>query len=384
MAKPAGASCNLSCRYCYYLDKSKNRLVKQQKMTDEVLERFIREYIAAQTQEAVMFTWHGGEPLLRDLQFYRRAIELQRKYSDGRHIDNCLQTNGTLITAEWCKFFRDNNFLIGLSIDGAQPFHDEYRKDRNGNPTFPRVLKAARLLDLYGVDWNAMATVNRHNADYPVEFYKFFRDSLKSRYVQFSPIVERVNEDGQVQPDMPGGEIADYSVTPEQWGRFLCGVFDEWVKSDVGRVFVQIFDATLANYVGVPPGVCTLSGQCGEALAMEFNGDVYSCDHFVYTDHKLGNISDSTFAAMTDTDRHRKFIRESRRLPRKCLECKYLSACHGECPKNRIIPSTDGGPNSNYLCVGYHRYFEHTEKAMLLMKNELLNGRPAANIMKAK
>lgn len=381
MAKPAGASCNLACEYCYYTDKSRIYGDRNQIMTDELLEQFIRDYIASQPQEAVMFTWHGGEPLLRNRKFYELALSLQRKYAGSHHIDNCIQTNGTLISPDWCKFFRDNNFLIGLSTDGPMELHDEYRCDHSNKPTFLRVLKAARLLDTYGVDWNAMATVNNNNADYPLEFYRFFRDTLKCRYLQFTPIVERIDNGLQVRADMKGGEIAPYSVTQEQWGIFLCSIFDEWVKHDVGKMFVQIFDATLANYVGVPPGVCTLAGECGQAIVMEHNGDVYSCDHFVYPDHRLGNIRESSFPTMLNSARHQEFIAKSRELPHKCRKCRYIYICNGECPKNRIITDPDGGSNLNYLCEGYFCFFSHTEKAMLFMSNEIINGRAPANIM---
>lgn len=381
MAKPAGASCNLACEYCYYADKSRIYGNRPQMMTDELLEQFIRDYIASQPQEAVMFTWHGGEPLLRNRKFYELALSLQRKHADGHHIDNCIQTNGTLINQDWCKFFHDNNFLIGLSIDGPMNLHDEYRCDHQDRPTFLRVLKAARLLQTYGVDWNAMATVNNVNADHPLEFYRFFRDTLKCRYLQFTPIVERIDKGLQIQADVAGGDMAPYSVTPEQWGSFLCTIFDEWVKNDVGKMYVQLFDATLANYVGVPPGVCTLAGKCGQALVMEHNGDVFSCDHFVYPDHHLGNILESSFPTMLNGERHQGFIAKSRQLSEKCLNCRYIHICNGECPKNRIVPNPEGGPNLNYLCEGYFRFFSHTEKAMLFMRNEIINDRAPANIM---
>lgn len=382
MTKPAGAACNLACGYCYYLDKSRLYANVPQVMTDAMLERFVREYIAAQPQEAVMFTWHGGEALLRNRAFYERALQLQRKYAGGHHIDNCIQTNGTLITADWCRFFRDNNILIGLSIDGPQRFHDEYRRDRNDRPTFLRVTKAAQLLNAYGVEWNAMAVVNDYNADYPLEFYRFFRDTLRCRYLQFTPIVERLDGGEMVQPDKTDGELAPFSVSPRQWGEFLCAIFDEWVRKDVGEMFVQIFDATLANWVGAPPGICTLAPSCGHALVMEFNGDVYSCDHFVYPDHYLGNISDTPLVSMVISKRQQEFAEKSTRLPGQCLRCRYLSLCNGECPKNRITLSADGEPGLNYLCEGYYRFFAHSEKAMRFMKNELANGRPPANIMK--
>lgn len=382
MTKPAGAACNLACEYCYYLGKANLYPKTPQVMTDALLERFIRDYISAQTEESVMFTWHGGEPLLRNRKFYERVLELQRKYADGHHIDNSLQTNGTLLTSDWCKFFRDNNFLIGLSIDGPEWLHDEYRRDRRDNPTFLRVIKAARLLNSHGVEWNAMAVVNDYNADYPLEFYRFFRDTLECGFLQFTPIVERTAFGVMLQPDMPGGEVAPFSVSPKQWGEFLCAIFDEWVKNDVGQIFVQIFDATLANWMGVPPGVCTLAKECGHALVMEFNGDVYSCDHFVFPDYYLGNITETSLPDMANSQRHLKFIDKSNTLPYKCQACRYLFACNGECPKNRISTTAEGKPGLNYLCEGYYRFFAHSEKAMQFMKTEILSGRPPSNVMK--
>lgn len=383
MAKPAGASCNLRCKYCYYLDKTELYPGVTPVMSDAVLERFVRDYIAAQPQEAVMFTWHGGEALLRDRKFYERVLQLQRKYAGGHHIDNSLQTNGTLINDDWCRFFRDNNFLIGLSIDGPQRFHDEFRRDRNGRPTYPKVMRGVELLNRHGVEWNAMAVVNSGNAEYPLEFYRFFRDTLGCRYLQFTPIVERLDGGKMAQPDKRMGEIAPFSVSPLQWGDFLCAIFDEWVRRDVGEMFVQLFDATLANWVGVPPGVCTLAPECGQALVMEFDGSVYSCDHFVYPDHYLGNISNKSLISMIVSERQQEFADKSRKLPGKCLKCRYLFACNGECPKNRISVTECGEPGLNYLCEGYHRFFAHSERAMRFMRNEYVNNRPPSNIMYA-
>lgn len=381
MAKPAGAVCNLACEYCYYLDKAQLYPGRKQLMSDETLERYVGEYIASQRQEAVMFVWHGGEALMRDRRFYERVIELQQKYANGHHIDNSLQTNGILINEDWCRFFKDHNFLIGLSIDGPQRFHDEYRRDKKGKPTFLRILRAARLLNLYGVDWNAMAVVNDYNSEYPVEFYRFFRDTLECNYLQFAPIVERTVSGRLIEPDAEIGEIAPFSVSPDKWGKFLCEIFDEWVRKDVGKMFVQLFDSTLANWVGVPPGVCTMGEGCGSALVVEYNGDVYSCDHFVSWDHCLGNLADMPLRKMLSCDKHRKFVEFSRNLSAKCKECRYLFACHGECLKNRIVPMGEGHPRHNYLCDGYYKFFSHTDHAMRFMKNEILCGRTPSNVM---
>lgn len=386
MLKPAGSLCNLRCKYCYYLEK--NALYTEQKnhvISDEMLDKFIREYIEAQTSPDVLFCWHGGETLMRPISFYRRAIELQRKYARGRRIDNTIQTNATMLTDEWCEFFRENNFLVGVSIDGPQEFHDEYRRTATGKPTFHKVMQGIRLLNKHNVDWNALAVVNDFNADYPLEFYTFFKE-IGCHYIQFTPIVERRIErnDGlSLAPGMEeGGELVDFSVTPEQWGKFLCTIFDEWVRHDVGTYFIQIFDATLANWVGVQPGLCSLTKECGHAGVMEFNGDVYSCDHFVYPEHLLGNINEKTITEMMYGEKQREFAKlKHELLPQQCRECPVEFACHGECPKNRFTRDKYGNPGLNYLCKGYRQFFEHVKPYMDFMKGELDAKRPPSNVM---
>ena len=294
MTKPIGSVCNLACDYCYYLEKSNlYKDISKHVMSDELLEKFIREYIQAQTMSSVLFTWHGGETLMRPLSFYKRVMELQKRYAGGRNIENCIQTNGTPLTDEWCEFFRANNWLVGVSVDGPQEFHDEYRRNRQGKPSFVKVMQGIRLLNKHGVEWNALAVVNDFNGDYPLDFYHFFKE-IDCHYIQFTPIVERIKRraDGRylATPLDEGEKLADFSVSPEQWGNFLCTIFDEWVRNDVGNFYIQLFDSTLANWVGEQPGVCTLAKQCGHAGVMEFNGDVYSCDHFVFPEFKLGNI----------------------------------------------------------------------------------------------
>ena len=387
MLKPIGAHCNLACDYCYYLEKAKlYDDVPRHVMSEELLEEFVRQYIGAQTMSEVLFTWHGGETLMRPLSFYKKAMELQRKYAGGRRIDNCIQTNGTMLTDEWCKFFRENNWLVGVSIDGPQEFHDEYRKNRAGAPSFHKVMKGIELLNKHGVEWNAMAVVNDFNADYPLDFYHFFKE-IGCRYIQFTPIVERIrrHDDGRHLAHISDGEdcpLADFSVTPEHWGNFLCTIFDEWVRNDVGEVFVQIFDATLCNWVGHAPGVCTMARSCGHAAVMEFNGDVYSCDHFVFPEYKLGNIRTQTLTQMLYSPRQDEFgAMKINSLPRQCKECTYLFACNGECPKNRFAKTKDGEDGLNYLCAGYRKYFEHVAPYMDFMKEELRNERPPANVM---
>lgn len=389
MAKPIGAHCNLACAYCYYLEKA--RLydeVPKHVMSDELLEQFIRDYIQSQTMPQVLFTWHGGETFMRPLSFYKKAMELQRKYAGGRTIDNCIQTNGTLITDEWCRFLKENNWLVGVSIDGPQEFHDEYRRNVQGKPSFVKVMQGINLLNKHGVQWNAMAVVNDFNADYPLDFYRFFKE-IGCHYIQFTPIVERVrpHSDGRRLAHLMDGDncpLADFSVTPEQWGRFTCAIFDEWVCHDVGTYFIQLFDSTLANWVGEQPGVCTLAQTCGHAAVMEFNGDVYACDHFVFPEYKLGNIRTHTLVEMLYGEKQRQFgSLKHNGLPTQCKVCKYLFACHGECPKNRFARTADGEPGLNYLCEGYYRFFDHVAPYMDFMKNELQNQRPPANIMEA-
>lgn len=387
MAKPAGSRCNLACEYCYYLEKSHLYADRaQQVMSDETLEIFIREYLAAQIQPQVLFTWHGGETLMRPVSFYRRAMELQRKYAGGRTIDNCIQTNGTLLTDEWCAFFKENHWLVGVSIDGPQEFHDEFRRNKAGRPSFRQVMRGIGLLNRHGVEWNALAVVNDFNADYPLDFYRFFKE-IDCRYIQFTPIVERAepHADGRTlaaADEAGSGGLLDFSVTPEQWGNFLVAIFDEWVRNDVGRFFVQLFDATLANWVGQSPGICTLAPTCGHAGVVEWNGDVYSCDHFVFPQYRLGNIRENTVTEMMHSSRQLAFGQAKRTaLPRQCRECRFLFACNGECPKNRFARTADGEAGLNYLCRGYRQYFEHVAPYMDWMKKELLEGRAPAGIV---
>lgn len=388
MTKPVGAVCNLACKYCYYLEKT--NLYKDNKskyvMSDSLLEKFIKEYINSQTMPQVLFTWHGGETLMRPLSFYQKVIELQKKYANGRTIDNCIQTNGTLLNDEWCEFFHNNHWLVGVSIDGPQDFHDEYRKNKQGKPSFVKVMQGIKLLKKHQVEWNAMAVVNDYNADYPLEFYHFFKD-LECHYIQFTPIVERIhlNSDGRYLANVLQKEekLADFSVTPEQWGNFLCTLFDEWVKNDVGKYFIQIFDATLANRMGTQPGVCTMAPTCGHAGVMEFNGDVYACDHFVFPEFKLGNIYEKSLIEMMYGDKQSRFGLQKRdALPAQCKACKYLFACNGECPKNRFLTTEDGEFGLNYLCKGYYQFFDHIAPYMDFMKKELLAERAPANVMK--
>lgn len=387
MLKPAGAHCNLACKYCYYLEK--NNLYQNSHrhlMSDEMLEQFTREYIEAQTMPQVLFTWHGGEPLMRSIDFYRKALALQKKYAHGKQIDNVIQTNGTLLTDEWCEFFAKNHWLVGISIDGPQEYHDHYRVTPAGKPSWEKVMQGIQLLKKHRVEWNAMAVVNAYNAEHPLEFYHFFRDN-GCQYLQFTPIVERLteHEDGRTLASLADDReipLADASVTPQQWGNFLCTIFDDWVRHDVGKTFVEIFDCTLANWMGVLPGICAYSKECGHAGVMEHNGDVYSCDHFVFPEYKLGNIRDQSLIDMLYGEKQQAFSRlKHTSLPRQCKECDMEFACHGECPKNRFEKDKYGEPGLNYLCQGYYQYYSHVAPYMDFMKRELLAQRPPANIM---
>ena len=387
MLKPAGAHCNLACKYCYYLEK--NNLYQNSHrhlMSDEMLEQFTREYIEAQTMPQVLFTWHGGEPLMRSIDFYKKALALQKKYAHGKQIDNVIQTNGTLLTDEWCEFFAKNHWLVGISIDGPQEYHDHYRVTPAGKPSWEKVMQGIRLLKKHRVEWNAMAVANAYNAEHPLEFYHFFRDN-GCQYLQFTPIVERLteHEDGRTLASLADDReipLADASVTPQQWGNFLCTIFDDWVRHDVGKTFVEIFDCTLANWMGVLPGICAYSKECGHAGVMEHNGDVYSCDHFVFPEYKLGNIRDQSLIDMLYGEKQQVFSRlKHTSLPRQCKECDMEFACHGECPKNRFEKDKYGEPGLNYLCQGYYQYYSHVAPYMDFMKRELLAQRPPANIM---
>ncbi len=383
MAKPVGARCNLACDYCYYLEKQKLYPdTAGHLMSEPLTEVFIREYIQSQFVPEVNFTWHGGEPMMRPLSYYRKVVAWQRQYAGGKAIMNCIQTNGTLLTPEWCRFLHDEGWLVGISIDGPRDMHDAYRTRRNGAPTWHRVMQGIDMLERYGVEWNAMAVVNDITASRPLDFYRFFRDELGCRYLQFTPVVERIrrHSDGRHLAHVMDGEeyeLAPFSVSPRAWGEFLCQVFDEWYAHDVGEMFVQTFEATLANWAGVTPGVCSLSDWCGHAAVMEHNGDVYCCDHFVFPEYYLGNIRHRGLPDMMDSERQRTFAAmKTGGLPTQCRRCQWQFACHGECPRNRFTKTKDGEPGLNYLCEGYRRYFAHVAPAMEELKARFCTDRP--------
>ncbi len=389
MLKPAGPSCNLDCTYCYYLEKKKLYPGKKDfRMTDELLEEFTKQFIEAHQIPVVTFTWQGGEPTLMGLDFYRKAIELQKKYSGGKTIENAFQTNGTRLNEDWCMFFNDNKILVGISIDGAEHNHDHYRHTVTGGPTFKRAMKGIELLQKYKVEFNTLSCVNDYNVHFASETYRFLK-SIGSVFLQFLPVVERKAKD---QPDniltlVPhdyheDAEVTEWSVNGKDFGKFLVTIFDEWVRSDVGRYFVQIFDATLANQVGEMPGICVFAATCGDALVMEHNGDIYSCDHFVYPEYYLGNILEKPMIDLVKSQRQFDFgIDKRNKLPRYCLQCDVRYACHGECPKHRFLSTPDGKPGLNYLCEGYRMFFHHAEPYMEYMAKELKNKRAPANVM---
>lgn len=376
LAKPTGATCNLDCTYCFFLSKEMLYPGSRFRMADELLESYIRQLIESQDVPEIQVAWQGGEPTLMGLDFFKRSIELQKKYQKpDTTIINTMQTNGTLLNNDWCTFFRDHQFLIGLSIDGTKDLHDFYRVDKGGHGTFDKVIHAAKLMQENGVDFNILTTVNAHNAEKPLEIYRFFRDELKARYLQFIPIVERQNSTGFQE----GNTVTDRSVTARQWGKFLITIFDEWVRNDVGEVFVQMFDSALASWYGIPSSLCIFQEKCGKALAMEHNGDLYCCDHFVEPKYLLGNILKDSMAALVESPKQMQFGQDKLdTLPKYCLNCEVRFACHGECPKNRFIETPDGEPGLNYLCEGYKAFFRHIDWPMKFMATQLrLNKAPS-------
>jgi uncharacterized protein len=380
LAKPTGAVCNLDCKYCFFLSKEMLYPGSRFRMADELLEEYIKQLIESQSGPEVSLSWQGGEPTMMGLDFFKRSIKIADKYKrQGTTISNTMQTNGILIDDEWCEFFKENNFLIGLSIDGTKELHDYYRVDKGGHGTFDKVVKAARLMDKHKVDFNLLTTVHSKNADYPLEVYRFFRDELKAKFIQFIPIVERDNETGYQE----GNKVTDRSVTAKQWGNFLISVFDEWVRKDVGEVYVQMFDAALASWYGHPPAMCIFAEKCGTALTMEHNGDIYSCDHFVEPKYLLGNILESNMADLVTSDEQIKFGNDKLdTLPKYCMNCEVRFACNGECPKNRFIETPDGEPGLNYLCEGYKAFFRHIDIPMKFMVQKLNMNQAPSDIVK--
>jgi len=395
MAKPIGPICNLDCKYCYYLEKENLfPSTERFRMSEPVLEAFVKQYIEAQDVPEVTFAWQGGEPTLLGLDFFRRVVKLQKKYAGGKKISNTLQTNGTLLNDAFCSFFSDHGFLIGISIDGPRDLHNKYRVDKRGRPSFDDVMQGISLLQKHRTEFNTLIVVNRITAEKPLEIYGFLK-RIGSGFMQFIPIVERrpaaeardLGLDLDQPPELvgPGEEtqITSWSVRPEQYGAFLVTIFDAWVRRDVGRYFVQMFDVALANWFGAGGSLCLFSERCGDALVVEHNGDLFSCDHFVYPRYRLGNILNRTMAEMAFSAEQRRFgDQKAATLPRVCRECPVRFACNGECPKHRFLKTPDGEMGLNYLCAAYKRFFTHIDPYMREMARLIRSGRTAADIMR--
>ena len=373
MTKPIGPICNLDCEYCFYLDKEElYPETRSFRMDDAVLENYVKQYIEAQEVNEVTFAWQGGEPTLMGVDFFRQAIRYQQKYRrPGMQIQNSFQTNATLLDDEWGEFFKRNKFLIGVSIDGPPEIHDKYRYDKRGRPSSEQVIRGLRILQKHKVDYNILCVVNKHNAEYPKEVYTYFK-GLGAEFMQFIPAVEHFG----------GKNVSPRSVTARQYGKFLCAIFDEWVVNDIGRIFVQIFDVALEAWLGYNPSLCVFNETCGDALAIEHNGDLYSCDHFVTPDYHVGNIAENTIAEMVDSTFQRKFGTDKQdTLPEYCRSCEVKFVCNGGCPKNRFIKTPTGEDGLNYLCAGYKQFFNHIDEPMKLMAAALQAGQPANSIM---
>jgi uncharacterized protein len=389
MAKPSGSVCNIDCSYCFYLEK--DRLYpernKNWRMDDDTLERFVKQHIDAQPTSHVDFAWQGGEPTLLGISFYQKVVELCDKYGEGKQIYHAFQTNGILLDDDWCMFLKQHNFLVGLSIDGPAHLHDHYRVNRSGKPTHAKVMLAIECLKKHGVEFNTLTVVTAKNVNHPLQVYEFLKQ-IGSTFIQFIPLVERHSQPENTDiytlasPDETSVAMTDWSVSPKAYGKFLNTIFDHWIRNDVGRVFVQTFDTTLASWVGEPAGVCVFSETCGHAFALEANGDLYQCDHYVYPEYKLGNIHQISIGEMNNSDAAKQFGMDKKEtLTNQCQSCEYKFACHGGCPKHRFVTSKQGHPNHNYLCEGYYEYFKHTEKNMKMMAELLRHGQAPASIM---
>ncbi len=398
LTKPTGAICNLDCKYCFFLSKEELYPGSPFRMADDTLEMYIRQVIESQSAPEVTIAWQGGEPTLMGLEFFQHSMELVEKYRrPGMEVQHTIQTNGTRLDEDWCWFLRENKFLVGLSMDGPQQMHDAYRVDKGGAGTFNRVMQAARLMQQNNVEFNILCTVHAANAGSPLEVYRFFRDQVKTQFVQFIPIVERAttetldlaNQGWGATPKhqrplyiQEGGLVTERSISSDKWGEFLITIFDEWVRRDVGKVFIQMFDAALVSWVGAPASMCIFAETCGNALALEHNGDLYSCDHFVEPNYFLGNIKQEHMLDLVASEQQRKFGMDKRdSLPKYCRECEVRFACHGECPRNRFILTPDGEPGLNYLCAGYKAFFNHIDRPMRIMAQLLRMNRAPAEVM---
>ena len=388
MTKPSGAICNMDCTYCFYLQKE--NLYEGQKdfrMNDEVLESFIKQFIQVQKVPEISFAWQGGEPTLLGVDYFKKVVELQDKYAEGKIIHNAFQTNGVLLDDEWCEFFAESNFLLGISIDGPKEIHDKYRYFKGGQDSFEKVVRGIEFMQKHNVEFNTLTCVNRHNSYKPPEVYKFLKE-IGSGFMQFIPIVERVgkSEDEKsvlISPHDNGeANVSDWSVEPLQYGKFLSTIFDEWVRNDVGKYFVQFFDIALEAWLGMEPSLCVFREKCGTAMALEHNGDLYSCDHYVYPENKLGNIVTENLEKLVNSDKQHQFGNGKLvSLPEYCKKCEVRFACNGECPKHRFIETSDGENGLNYLCEGYYHFFNHVDPYMKFMSEQLKIKQPPANVI---
>ena len=399
MTKPIGPICNLDCKYCFYLEKEsfyeeERKARPSWEMPDDVLETYIRQYIEQQEIPEISFAWQGGEPTLLGVRFFRKVIALQQKYANGKQIQNALQTNGTLLDDEWGGFLADNRFLVGLSIDGPEPLHNAYRVDKQGRPTFAQVMRGLEVLQRNEVEFNTLTVVHRKNSTHPLEVYRFLQ-SIGSTFHQYIPLVERSliappTENGLIQISLappPQGKasrspVTEWSVESEAYGNFLIAIFDAWVRRDVGKTFVQMFDVALGIWAKAGPGMCVFAPTCGSALAIEHNGDVYACDHYVYPEYRRGNIRETPLLEMVQSPEQQQFGQDkSDTLPQYCRRCEVRFACNGECPKHRFLKTPDGEWGLNYLCAGYKRFFTHIDPAMRTMTQLLAARRAPAEIM---
>jgi uncharacterized protein len=397
LSKPTGAVCNLDCKYCFFLSKEVLYPGSHNFMTIEMLEEYIKQLLQSHKIPEVAVSWQGGEPMLMGLDFFKKSIEFVEKYKrPDQRISHSMQTNGTLINDEWAMFFKRNNYLIGLSVDGPKEIHDKFRVNKGGSGSFDQVMRGWEFLRKHNVDFNILCTLHSANADHPAEVYKFFRDELKTEFIQFIPIIERATPEtlsiaNQGWSERAGGErplyiqegnlVTERSIKPEQYGNFLNGVFEEWIKKDVGKIYVQMFDVTLGTHFA-QYSLCIHSPTCGSALAIEFNGDMYSCDHYVEPKYLIGNIKEKHMAELVASDKQKKFGQDKlTTLPRYCLDCDVRYSCNGGCPKDRFINTPDGEPGLNYLCAGYKLFFKHTEKPMKIMADLIKRGGYADEIM---
>ncbi len=389
MTKPIGPICNLDCTYCFYLEKEQLYGDESSfKMKEDLLESYIRQYIRSQASPVVTFAWQGGEPTLLGVPFFERVMQLQAKHCGGKRISNSLQTNATLLDDKWGEFLAKNSFLVGVSVDGPPELHDAYRVDKGGQPSLHKVLRGLEVLKRHGVEFNTLTVVNRKNSEHPLEVYRFLKE-IGSQYLQFIPIVEEIAP----EPDQSGLRllkpyarkdtvVSEWSVEPLQFGIFLQTIFDEWVRNDVAKIFVNLFDVALESWLGMEQSLCVFKKQCGAALAMEHNGDLYSCDHFVYPDNKLGNILQQPLATLANLPQQVRFGKaKETSLPQECIQCDVRFACNGECPKHRFLKTSTGEPGLNYLCAGYKHFFHHIDPYMQFMANELRMQRAPANVM---